>query len=391
MCAHNVLNSAVRVSSSSPAGETNGSGAHRSESQANAEVAWSGDSGLTAHGSGSATCSCTPSASSLPSAARISCTQPCFSHITSVCRRSSPFRLSQCCAALLLSHCSCSLPLSSSRCLCLCSPLMSWCWILLTSTTMSAATSPSLWSSSPLGAVTAKRSLPYAHTHCEPLPRSPAPPCQSHSSASSPPLSLLCQEYDLVATAYKHLPVKIASVDADAHRDLGGRFGVTGFPTLKYFPAGSKEGEAYSGGRTAADIVSFVNGKTGSNARLKSASTAVTVLDPANFDSIALDPSKDVLVEFYAPWCGHCKKLAPRLREGGRQLRRARTASSSPQWTRTGTRSWAAGTACQATRPSSSSLATTRSAREEERRGEWRTPAASLLTLLLPLLLTAGR
>jgi protein disulfide-isomerase A6 len=26
-------------------------------------------------------------------------------------------------------------------------------------------------------------------------------------------------------------------VDADKHRDLGSRFGVSGFPTIKYFPA----------------------------------------------------------------------------------------------------------------------------------------------------------
>jgi len=29
------------------------------------------------------------------------------------------------------------------------------------------------------------------------------------------------------------------------------------------------------------------------------------------FDEIVKDESKEVLIEFYAPWCGHCKKLTP--------------------------------------------------------------------------------
>ncbi|KAG5973514.1 hypothetical protein E4U55_000482 [Claviceps digitariae] len=43
----------------------------------------------------------------------------------------------------------------------------------------------------------------------------------------------------------------------------------------------------------------------------------VSIVVAKNYDEIVLDDTKDVLIEFYAPWCGHCKALAPKYDQLG--------------------------------------------------------------------------
>jgi len=105
--------------------------------------------------------------------------------------------------------------------------------------------------------------------------------------------------------------VIIGKVDADEHRSLGKQFGVGGFPTLKFFDGKSDEPVDYNGGRDLEALSAFITEKTGIRPRsAKKAPSNVQMLTDTTFEQ-EIGGDKNVLVAFTAPWCGHCKSLAP--------------------------------------------------------------------------------
>ncbi|KAF0682671.1 Aste57867_25230 [Aphanomyces stellatus] len=140
--------------------------------------------------------------------------------------------------------------------------------------------------------------------------------------------------------------VNVAAVDCDQHKELAGKYGVQGFPTIKVFGENKRSPTDYQGQRTASAIVDAgvkeasklakarVSGKTttadkGSSEKPKSkpkpspsssGSDVVTLTDDS-FDDLVLNSGDVWLVEFYAPWCGHCKSLAPEWEQAATELR----------------------------------------------------------------------
>ena len=96
----------------------------------------------------------------------------------------------------------------------------------------------------------------------------------------------------------------IGKVDADDHKELGRKFGVQGFPTLKWFDGKNDKPQDYNGGRDLESLSKWITDKTGIKPKAKKAApSAVQMLNDKSFAQ-EVGGDKGILVAFTAPWCG---------------------------------------------------------------------------------------
>ena len=154
----------------------------------------------------------------------------------------------------------------------------------------------------------------------------------------------LAPEWEKAATLLKGI-VKVVAVDATAAESLAQKYQIQGFPTIKVFGNNKKSPTDFQGQRTSDAIVSeamkSVNslvkerkgGKQSGSSKSSGSSggskgsnkggskSAVVELTDVNFQALVMESQDHWLVEFFAPWCGHCKNLAPEWESAATQLK----------------------------------------------------------------------
>ena len=116
----------------------------------------------------------------------------------------------------------------------------------------------------------------------------------------------LAPEYEVAAEKLKEHDIPLAKVDATANEELAGKYEIHGYPILKIFRAGTPYD--YEGPRKSDGIVKYMLNEARPD--WEPPPDRVLVLSQDNFTQM-VEENALILVEFYAPWCGHCKRLAP--------------------------------------------------------------------------------